>query len=75
MAAVSGRMSPRMPLDRCASRTRDPSVALAGATRRCFALLGVSPARRDEALRGALGVGVGVEACGSVGWGGSGLLV
>ena len=32
-----------------APRTRDPSVALAGATRRCFALLGAFPAQRDEA--------------------------
>eukprot|EP00966_Prymnesium_polylepis_P325566 7381537-Prymnesium_polylepis.1 len=32
-------------------------MALAGATRRCFALLGAFPARRGEDLRGALGVG------------------
>jgi len=32
-------------------------MALAGATRRCFALLGTFPTRRDEDLRGALGVG------------------
>ena len=40
-----------------APRTRDPHFVWPGATRRCFALLGAFPARRDEALRGALGVG------------------
>ena len=39
-------------------------MALAGATRRYFDLLLAFPARRDEALRGALGVGGG---CGRAG--------
>ena len=67
MAVVSGLTSHRVPLDRCPATPR-PSVALAGATRRCFALLGAFPARRDEALRGALGVGGGVRVGQSVGW-------
>ena len=37
-----------------------------GATRRCFALLGAFPARRDEALQGALGIGG--DGRGSGGW-------
>jgi len=58
MAAVSGRMSPRVPLDRCPARSaRDPHFVWPGATRRSFALLLAFPARRDEAPRGALGVG------------------
>ena len=59
MAAVSGRTSPRVPLDRypATPRPRDHHFAWPGATRRCFALLGAFPARRDEALRGALGIG------------------
>ena len=59
MVAVSGRMSLRVSLDRCPARSaRDPSVALPGATRRCFALLLAFPARRrDDDLRRALGVG------------------
>ena len=52
------RMVAPVPLDSCPAR--EPlRMALAGATRRCFALLGAFPARRDEALRGALGVGGG----------------
>ena len=81
MAAVSGRMRPRIPLDRCPANPYPPlRMALAGATRRCFALLLAFPARRDEALRGALGIKEGgrgrVSARGSVGrvgWDGSGL--
>ena len=56
MAAVSGRMSLRIPLDRCPAR----SARHRGSGRRDAALLCSAeafPARRDEALRGALGVG------------------
>ena len=59
MAAVSGRMSPRMPLDRYPA---NPHFVWPGATRRCFALLGLS---RRGAMRlcgerlGLVGVGLG----------------
>ena len=58
MRVFWGRMVAPVPLDSCPAR--EPlRMALAGATRRCFALLLAFPARRDEALRGALGVGGG----------------
>ena len=71
MAAVSGRMSPRLPLDRCPAR--EPATPTS-----------YGPARRGAALLGAmmgcgerLGcVGMGVGACGWVGrvdWCGPGL--
>ena len=70
MAAVTGERvlgcpSTDTPLDLHATHFVWP-----GATRRCFALLLASPARRDEALRGErLGsVGLGVGSCESVGW-------
>ena len=56
MAALSGRMRARIPLDRCPANPR----SLRGSGRRDAALLwsaGAFPARRDEALRGALGIG------------------
>ena len=65
MAAVSGRMRARIPLDRCPANLRP----LRGSGRRDAALLcsaGAFPARRDEDLRGALGVGGGGG--GRVGW-------
>ena len=68
MAAVSGRMSPRVSIGYPLTdtpRPRDPSVALTGATRRCFALLWLS---RRGAMRLLGCVGVGVGECGSVGW-------
>ena len=58
MRVFWGRMVAPVPLDSCPAR--EPlRMALAGATRRCFALLLAFPARRDEALRGALGIGGG----------------
>ena len=67
MRVFWGRMVAPVPLDSCPAR--EPlRMALAGATRRCFALLRLS--RRGammgcgERLRSA---GVGVGACGSVG--------
>jgi hypothetical protein len=58
MAVLSGQTSPRVPLAHCvAPRIRDPHFVWPGATRRSFALLLAFPARRDEALRGSLGVG------------------
>eukprot|EP00966_Prymnesium_polylepis_P325139 7381122-Prymnesium_polylepis.2 len=68
MVAVSGRTSPRIPLDRCPANPRPPlRMARRDAALLCSA--GAFPARRDEAVRGALGVGVGE--CGSVGWAGT----
>ena len=61
MAAVLGRMSPRMPLEASidAPRTRDPSVHRGPGPRDAALLCSAwaFPARRDEALRGALGIG------------------
>ena len=70
MAVLSGRMSPRVPLDRCPLK---PHFVWPGATRRCFDLLGAFPARRDDGLRGALGIGGGGRGgvrivVGRVGW-------
>ena len=56
MRVFWGRMVAPVPLDSCPAR--EPlRMALAGATRRCFALLGAFPARRDDGLQGALGIG------------------
>ena len=58
MAALSGRTSPRIPLDRYPANPRPPlRIARRDAALLCSA--GAFPARRDEALRGALGVGGG----------------
>ena len=62
MAAVSGRMRHRVPLDRCPGRERATHFVQPGATRRCFAFLGLS---RRGAMRlcgerfGSVGMGVG----------------
>ena len=66
MAAVSGRMRPRIPPRSCvAPRTH---FVWPGATRRCFALLGLSRRGAMRLCGERLGsVGVRVGACGSVG--------
>ena len=69
MAAVSGRMSPRVPLVHMRSPA-NPRPTSYGSGRHDAALLCSAeafPARRDEALRGALGVGGVGCAAGSVG--------
>lgn len=47
MRVFWGRMVAPVPLDSCPAR--EPHFVWACATRRCFALLGAFPARRDEA--------------------------
>ena len=70
VGANESSASPRpMPRDPATPTSYGPACV----TRRCFALLGAFPARRDEALRGALGVGgngggrVGVGRSGGMG--------
>ena len=56
MAALSGRKRPRVALDRCPANPRPPlRMARRNAALLCSAE--AFPARRDEGLRGALGVG------------------